>query len=474
MMKHLHVFALCAFFGTAKAQDMIGLFEQSPDWTATDINGNSHTLSQYLNDGYTVILDFIVPWCEPCVEMHESQVLHTLYNNYGPNSNSADHKIMVFMISYTDVPYLNGGQSIDWVTGTPYPIITHTPILDAYGVIAFPRVLTICPSGMIVSTQSSALLDNMLNACLSCEHLTADSPNDATLLPGEDPGCLDETDDRHVPLYNVGTSPLTSVAIEAVDCYTNEVLSSTVWTGTLTSYAQTLVTVPGWSAPPGDRCVRYRIATPDDDALNDLSPEIYYHSPVGTSATTTITVEILTDDNGAEWTWFLAGENFETPAWVPEGEYEANTFYTHTVEVTPDACWNFSIANWSSPTFEAPSYYLVKCGDDVLISEANTTQMTGGAVMHQAYFISGEATAITEPVVAAPEFYLSDSRHLTISGAQPRSILLLVDPAGRMVRSERLSGTSAVVDLSGLNSGAYAVTVASETGRFSRTFVVTE
>lgn len=474
MMKHLHVFALCASLGTANAQDMIGLFEQSPDWTATDINGNSHTLSQYLNDGYTVILDFIVPWCEPCVEMHESQVLHTLYNNYGPNSNSVDHKIMVFMISYTDVPYLNGGQSIDWVTGTPYPIITHTPILDAYGVIAFPRVLTICPSGMIVSTQSSTLLENMLNACLSCEHLTADSPNDATLLPGEDPGCLSETDDRYVPLYNVGTSPLTTVAIEAVDCETDEVLSSTVWTGTLTTYTETLVTVPGWSAPPGDRCVRYRIATPDDDALNDLSPEIYYHSPVGTSATTTITVEILTDDNGADWTWFLAGENFETAAWVQEGEYAANTFYTHTVEVAPDACWNFSIANWISPAFEEPSYYLVKCGDDVLISEANTTQMTGGAVMHQAYFISGQATDITESEVAEPVIGSIGGQRITVTGADAGSNLLVMDAAGRLVRTERLSGGNTTVDLSGLNSGAYVISLVSDKGRYSRTFVFTE
>jgi len=116
----------------------------------------------------------------------------------------------------------------------------------------------------------------------------------------------------------------------------------------------------------------------------------------------------------------------------------------------------------------------VKCGDDVLISEANTTQMTGGAVMHQAYFISGQATAITEPEVAEPVIGSIGGQRITVNGADAGSTLMVTDASGRMVRTERLSGGNATVDLSGLNSGAYVISLVSDKGRFSRTFVFTE
>lgn len=464
--------ALAAVLAHAQ-QPMVGLYEQAPDFTATDMNGGVHTLQSYLDDGYTVILDFIVPWCEPCVELHESGVLHTLYNTYGPASGSTDRKIMVFMVTYTGIPYLDGGQTIDFVSGTPYPILKHTPILDAYGVMAFPRVLTICPSGMVVSTQSSTVLANMLDACVACEHYTADSPNDATLLPAEDPGCLLETDDRHVPLYNVGTAALTAVSIEAVDCFTNDVLSTTTWTGTLATYEQTLVTLPGWSAPPGERCVRYRIATPDDDAVNDVAPDIYYQAPVGTSATSTVTVEVLTDANGAGWTWYLYGSDGQTAAFVQEGEYAANTFYTRTVELDPNLCWHFGIANWTVPSFQAPGYYRVISGGEVLIDETNTTQLTGGAVLHDAYFISGLATAIGETSVATPELRVTGAGLLNITRAVDGSTLQVLDGAGRLIMQERIAGTSATVDLSGLTSGAYIAALTSNAGRYARTIVIT-
>ena len=38
----------------------------APDFTVTDINGNSHRLYDYLNNGYTVIIDISATWCPPC------------------------------------------------------------------------------------------------------------------------------------------------------------------------------------------------------------------------------------------------------------------------------------------------------------------------------------------------------------------------------------------------------------------------
>ena len=457
----------------AIAQNPIGLHDQAPDWTATDLNGNTYTLSDYLNDGYTVILDFSVPWCEPCDEIHQSHVLQTLYDQSGPGT-SAD-KLMVFLISSGPEMFLHGEQGFsDWVTGTPYPIINDQSIHDLYGIVAYPRVFTICSSGLVVSNQHSTNLATMTTISESCDHLVADSPNDAAVLGGLADPCLDPNGSIHTVLYNVGSSPLTTATIEAVDCVTNEVLNTVSWTGNLPTYGSETISIPGWNATPGEHCARLRLITPDDDPENNLSAEIQYRAPVGTSATTTITVEILTDDNGADWTWFISGPDYQTAAWVQEGTYAPNTLYTETVEVTPDACWHFAIANWSSPAFGGSSYYLVKSGDEVLISEANTMQLSGGAVLHEADFASGQATAIAAQEVMEPTIGATGDQRITITGAEAGSTLLVTDAAGRRVRIERLSAANATFDLSDLNSGAYVISLLSERGRYSRTFVFTE
>ena len=55
-----------------------------------------------------MILDFSVPWCEPCDEIHQSHVLQTLYDQSGPGT-SAD-KLMVFLISSGPEMFLHGEQ----------------------------------------------------------------------------------------------------------------------------------------------------------------------------------------------------------------------------------------------------------------------------------------------------------------------------------------------------------------------------
>jgi peroxiredoxin len=68
-------------FATAKAQLADGSI--APDWTMTDINGQSHTLYNYLDSGYVVFLDFSATWCPPCWSYHNGHAFRDLYNQYG-------------------------------------------------------------------------------------------------------------------------------------------------------------------------------------------------------------------------------------------------------------------------------------------------------------------------------------------------------------------------------------------------------
>ena len=53
----------------------------APDFTLIDLDGTSHNLYTYLDNGYTVFIDFSAVWCGPCWNYHTSGALEDLYIN---------------------------------------------------------------------------------------------------------------------------------------------------------------------------------------------------------------------------------------------------------------------------------------------------------------------------------------------------------------------------------------------------------
>ncbi len=143
------LFLSFSFLGTAQLPD--GAI--APDFTVTDLNGNTHNLYDYLDQGIHVILDFGASWCNPCWNYHQSGVLEELYTLYGPDGTN---EVMVFLIEGdggTNEACLygtsgcNGGTTGDWVTGTNYPIVNleegNLGIVDDYNIQWWPTVYII-------------------------------------------------------------------------------------------------------------------------------------------------------------------------------------------------------------------------------------------------------------------------------------------------------------------------------------------
>ena len=125
----------------------------APDFTLEDIMGNEHTLSDYLNDGQAVIIDFSTTWCGPCWALHHDLGhLETVYQKYGIE---ATKELTVFHVESdpdTDINELYGNGSNtqgDWVTGTSYPIFNPPTddVANDYDVTGFPTTYVVCPDG---------------------------------------------------------------------------------------------------------------------------------------------------------------------------------------------------------------------------------------------------------------------------------------------------------------------------------------
>jgi PKD repeat protein len=124
----------------------------APDFTATDLNGNTVNLYSILNSGKTVFMDISATWCGPCWSYHESHALRDLYNQYGPPGTNELTVLFVEGDASTTLADLNGtggNTAGNWVAGTPYPILDNASIANQYAIAYYPTVYMICPNKTI-------------------------------------------------------------------------------------------------------------------------------------------------------------------------------------------------------------------------------------------------------------------------------------------------------------------------------------
>lgn len=338
MSKNLFL-AVTVMFSAMISHAQIPNGSSAPDFTITDINGQSHNLQSYLNDGYSVVIDMSATWCPPCWSYHESGALEELWANHGPagqpgvNANTTDDVIVMFIESdaQTTSDDLNGtGQNTEgnWVAGVDFIMADDAAPSVAYSLTAYPTVFTVCSNGYLIESGARPASDlyDIIQLCSA----PANAGITAYTGEAEPDNCDDSSFNVSVDVMNMSGEAISTMNVVVNDANGNEMASEN-YSGNLTTFSTTNIDFGALSIENSP----IEIVITDTDAnANDNSIQQAISFEVG-STDLTVTIDLLTDNYADEIYMEIVDEN-QTIVWQEGNENVQGNFNTGNFPPTAD------------------------------------------------------------------------------------------------------------------------------------------
>ena len=487
MKKILLSAILCSSLFASKSIAQLPDGSVAPNFTTTDVNGNSHTLYDYLDQGYTVVLDISATWCGPCWNYHTGGALEELWEDHGPagqpgvSANTTDDVVVLWFEGDSGTPLseLENSSLGNWLlpngNAVNFPMCNDDNIAQLYNLPYWPIIYTICPNRILTeSGQLSATAH--YNGASNCE--AASGANNGSILgyTGETITC-GEPVALTIDLQNMGTQNLTGCTINVLDGGTN-VLSYN-WTGNLPTYNVESVTL-GTVNPTAT--TTYTIELSADDNASDNTTTATINTAQETAAT--ITVEVLTDtyadevwmeitnSNGAI-VWSEGNENvqgnygtgqFPPPA-DPTNPLANSTAYSWPVALPAVDCYTFTIYDYYGDGLQeggGGSWSVKDNNGTVILSESDVNY---GAM--DAGLIKNTTASLDEMAAQNVQVYpnpATDVVNVSFENTNDTYVSVM-DLQGRVLSTQVASGANGtqVVSISteGFAQGTYVVSVQS-------------
>lgn len=441
--------------------------EYAPNALLTDLNNQTHNLHNYLNQGKSVVLFFFDAQNPPSWSYHASQSLQQLQSQHG------DSAVVLYVEGnlQTSQADLTNSALGNWLSNNPCPVInlaTDTFLLR-YGIQDFPVVMTICPE-RVAELSGQRTAQQHLELIGDCKGLAKDSVDTRILkFYGPTHTC---NQFWHNVRYTVQNNGLKTIKKGRANVYYQvgqTFWTELIWEGELEPYEITEIVLPliyiGFDEP-GWQTIRFYPMDPVEDPAqtgdNYTSLDLnWLYLPIYDS---TLTLEVVTDQFGAETTWELRSFNGQLVA--NGGPYEqlsspGTTYHSHPLTVSNVMCYNLVVrdlygdgmccdyGNGSFKLTDASGKVVGEGSSDYL--EARVNFSTGGFLPVYAPDMPG-TTLTLYPNPAKDQLNLD-----FLSGFESNMSFEIWDMQGNFVSEGILADIHNQIDVSQLQSGLYLI-----------------
>lgn len=351
------IFTMLMILGAGSLRAQLAPGSIAPNFTGTDILGETWTLYDALDQGKTAIIEIVSTQDEESWNYHTLLTLQNLYAAYGPTGTD---EMVVFLIegdadTNTDCLFGEagciGGTTGDWVTGTLFPIIDDASIAELYEISTFPTIYHVCANRIINEIGQVTSVPEIYGFNGSCDQVTGN--NNVALLAYngfEGVFCQETTFAPSALFQNMGAGEITSATFNlSID---GAPFSAKTWTGSLNTYQIETITFDDITVSSNTNLqvnVIFVNGFADEDLSNNqvlaqvsLAPDVN---------NTLVTLEYTTDEYPAESYWELLDGNDNVlysggNSGIFTGEdapdtYVPETTYSLELALPADGCYRF-------------------------------------------------------------------------------------------------------------------------------------
>ena len=284
--------------------------------------------------------------------------------------------------------------------------------------------------------------------------------NDATLLSIEDNlnGNCGETASPVIVIQNSGTDAINSLSVEySINNGSSETYS---WSGSLGSLQSTSIELPSISYSPSDTNSVNIILSGDEN--NENNSDVFYFDQSNSYETSTVTLDLVTDNYGSETTWEFTDSSGNIVA--QGGGYSNNNTSSSEIEIpSADECYTFTINDSYGDgiccQYGTGSYSITDDSGNVIVSggefsstESNTFRVGGSLGLNS--FMDENLKIFPNP----------SNGVFTIKTTLTNSSYKVHNLIGQTIKSGFINNGTNSIDIRNSIDGIYFITIESKNG----------